>query len=54
MGYLPDFDKSINKFITMSKDKYANFVENTIQPVVKQFAKKVFIEQFVAFVENSP
>lgn len=40
MGYLPDLDKSINKFITMSKDEYANFVEDTIQLVVKQFAEK--------------
>lgn len=28
------------KFITMSKDEYANFVEDTIQLVVKQFAEK--------------
>lgn len=40
MGYLPESDKSVNKFITMSKDEYANFVEDTIQLVVKQFAKK--------------
>lgn len=40
MGYLLDLDKSINKFITMSKDEYANFVEDTIQLVVKQFAEK--------------
>ena len=40
MGYLPDLDKSIDKFITMSKDEYANFVEDTIQLVVKQFAEK--------------
>ena len=43
MGYLPDHDKSINKFITMSKDEYANFVEDTIQLVVKQFAKKKLV-----------
>ena len=40
MGYLPDLDNSINKFITMSKNEYANFVEDTIQLVVKQFAEK--------------
>ena len=43
MGYLPDHDKSINKFITMSKDEYANFVEDTIQLVVKQFAEKKLV-----------
>lgn len=43
MGYLPDLDKSINKFITMSKDEYANFVEDTIQLVVKQFAEKKLV-----------
>ena len=40
MGYLPEPDKSINKFITMSKDEYANFVEDTIQLVIQQFAEK--------------
>lgn len=43
MGYVPDLDKSINKFITMSKDEYANFVEDTIQLVVKQFAEKKLV-----------
>ena len=43
MGYLPDHDKSINKFITMSKDEYANFVEDTIQLVVKQFTEKKLV-----------
>lgn len=46
MGYLPDLDKSINKFITMSKDEYANFVEDTIQLVVKQFAEKNLLDVF--------
>lgn len=46
MGYLPDLDKSINKFITMSKDEYANFVEDTIQLVVKQFAEKNLLNIF--------
>lgn len=40
MGYLPDLDKSINKFITMSKNEYTIFVEDTIQLVVKQFTEK--------------
>lgn len=40
MGYLPEPDKSINKFIAMSKDEHASFVENTIRLVVKQFAAK--------------
>ena len=46
MGYLPDLDKSVNKFITMSKDEYANFVEDTIQLVVKQFAEKNLLDVF--------
>lgn len=40
MGYLPELDKSINKFITMSRDEYANFVEDTIQLVIQQFVEK--------------
>lgn len=40
MGYLPEVNKSMNKFISMSQDEYAEFVENTIQLVVKQFAEK--------------
>ncbi len=24
MGYLPELDKSISKFVTMSKDEYTN------------------------------
>ena len=43
MGYLPEPDKSINKFITMSRDEYANFVENTIQLVADQFAEKKLV-----------
>lgn len=43
MGYLPKPDKSINKFITMSRDEYANFVENTIQLVADQFAEKKLV-----------
>lgn len=40
MGYLPEVDKSMNKFISMSQDEYAVFVKNTIQLVVNQFAEK--------------
>jgi len=40
MGYLPEVDKSMNKFISMSQDEYADFVKNTIQLVVNQFAEK--------------
>ena len=39
MGYLPEVDKSMNKFISMSQDEYAEFVKNTIQLVVNQFAE---------------
>lgn len=42
MGYLPERDETLNKFITLSKDEYANFVEDTIQLVADQFdAKKL-------------
>ncbi len=40
MGYLPEIDKSVNKFIAISKDEYADFVKNTIQFVVKKFVEK--------------
>lgn len=40
MGYLPEVDKSMNKFISMSQDEYDDFVKNTIQLVVKQFTEK--------------
>lgn len=40
MGYLPEVDKSMNKFISMSRDEYAEFVENTIQLVVNKFVEK--------------
>ena len=40
VGYLPEVDMSMNKFIYMSQDEYAEFVENTIQLVVNQFAEK--------------
>ena len=43
MGYLPEPDKSIDRFITMSKDEYANFVEDTIQIVAKQFSEKKLV-----------
>lgn len=40
MGYLPEMDKSINKFISVSRDEYAKFVKDTIQLVVNQFDDK--------------
>lgn len=40
MGYLPEPGKSINKFIAVSRDEYANFVEDTIQLVTDRFAEK--------------
>ena len=40
MGYLPEPDKTINKFIAVSKDEYASFVEDTIRLVIRQFAEK--------------
>ena len=43
MGYLPEPDKSINKFITVSRDEYINFVEDTIQLVAKQFTEKKLV-----------
>ena len=43
MGCLPETDKSMNRFITVSKDEYANFAEDTIQLVSKQFAEKKLV-----------
>jgi hypothetical protein len=43
MGYLPKTDKSMNKFISMSQDEYAEFVDDTIQLVVKLFGEKMLI-----------
>ena len=40
MGYLPDPDKSIDQFITISRDEYVNFVKSTIQLVADQFEGK--------------
>ncbi len=40
MGYLPEPDKTINKFIAVSKDEYASFVEDTIQLAVQQLTEK--------------
>lgn len=39
MGYLPERDKDAS-YIAISQDEYADFVENTIQLVVKQLAEK--------------
>lgn len=43
MGYLPETDKSMNKFIFVSRDEYAEFVEETIQLVAKQFTEMSLI-----------
>ncbi len=40
MGYLPKRDKSMNKFISLSPDEYAEFTEGTIQLIVNQFTDK--------------
>ncbi len=40
MGYLPEPDKSMIRFISISKDEYADFVKDTIQLVAKQFIEK--------------
>lgn len=40
MGYLPEPDKTLTKFITISRDEYASFVEHTIQLVAEQFRSK--------------
>ncbi len=45
MGYLPEHDKSMNKFISISKDEYADFVEDTIQLVAKQFIEKNLVRE---------
>lgn len=42
MGYLPERDKDAS-YIAISQDEYANFVENTIQLVVKQFIEKKLV-----------
>ncbi len=43
MGYLPEMDTSMNKFISLSQDEYIEFVEDTIQLVVKQFVEKKLV-----------
>ena len=40
MRYLPILDKTMNKFIAISKDEYADFVEDTVQLVVQRFVEK--------------
>ena len=40
MGYLPKLDESVTKFITMSREEYAGFVNDTIRLVVEQFSEK--------------
>ncbi len=39
MGYLPEHDNNAS-YVAISQSEYADFVEDTIQLVVKQFAKK--------------
>lgn len=43
MGHMPKIDKSIDKFIVISKDEYAAFVENTIQLVINLLVDKNLI-----------
>lgn len=43
MGYLPKPDKSITRFISISRDEYADFIKDTIQLVVNQFFNKNLI-----------
>lgn len=40
MGYMPKLDKSIDKYIVISKNEYTAFVEDTIQLVIKQLVNK--------------
>ena len=40
MGYMPEPDDSVTKFITMSREEYAAFVNDTMSLVVKQFTEK--------------
>ena len=44
MGYLPELDESVKKYIAISRAEYAAFVGNTIQLVMKQFADKNLIQ----------
>lgn len=43
MGYLPKHNNSINKFICISKNEYANFVEQTTKLVVNLFTDKSLV-----------
>jgi len=40
MGYLPESDKSVIRFVSISEDEYADFVENTIRLVGDLFTEK--------------
>ena len=40
MGYMPEPDDSVTKFITMSREEYAAFVNDTMSLVVEQFTEK--------------
>jgi len=44
MGYLPELDESVKKFIAISRTEYAAFVGDTIQLVMKQFSDKNLIQ----------
>ena len=43
MGYVPEVNKSTNKFISISQDEYTGFVQNTIQLAVNRFTEKNLI-----------
>ncbi len=43
MGYVPEVNKSTNKFISISQDEYTEFVQDTIQLVVNRFTEKNLI-----------
>lgn len=44
MGYLPELDESVTKFVAMSREEYAGYVDSTIQLVVEQLAEKHLIK----------
>ena len=43
MGYLPERDEMLDKFISISKDEHDSFVNETIQLVAELFAEKNLI-----------
>lgn len=44
MGYLPETDETFNKFISISRSEYAEYVEDTIQMVVNLFHDKLLLQ----------